>query len=286
MKKDAFFYGIVLAFVAFVLMIASLLFEAWRSKEVTRLAGTIADEEEAEVKGEVFDLSGLETIQTADGAMMVKVPEGPFLMGNPPVAGDPDEIPQRTLYHEQYGAFTRATRRPAPVIPVFNDEISLITQPELPVVGVSWKDASAYCAWVGKRLPTEAEWEKAARGERGLKWPWGNQFGPKFLNASGGEDGYRYTAPPGRFETGRSSYGIYDAAGNVGEWVADWYEEDYYQKGPFRDPKGPSTEGKHRVYRGGSWDDPSTGVRTAKRYAAAPHQTSAVIGFRCARDAS
>ncbi len=116
MKKDAFFYGIVLAFVAFVLMIASLLFEAWRSKEVTRLAGTIADEEEAEVKGEVFDLSGLETIQTADGAMMVKVPEGPFLMGNPPVAGDPDEIPQRTLYlsafyidlhevtHEQYGA--------------------------------------------------------------------------------------------------------------------------------------------------------------------------------------
>ena len=296
MKRDAFFYGVVLAFVAFLLMIVSLAFEAWRSSESEKRAQSIKTDE-VRVEGEVFDLSNLKIVNVADGVPMVLVPEGTFLMGSPPVEGDPDEIPQRTLYlssyyidlyevtQAKYMQFMKATRRPSPTIPVFAEDLSLIMKPDLPVVGVSWEDAKAYCAWLGKRLPTEAEWEKAARGDRGFKWPWGNIFGAFMVNAAGEEDGYKYTAPPGLFAKGRSSYGLYDAAGNVAEWVLDWYDQDYYQKGPFRDPKGPDT-GKHRVYRGGSWNDPSGGVRTAKRYAAAPHQTSAVIGFRCAMDAS
>ncbi len=296
MKKDAFFYGVVLAFVAFLLMIISLAFEAWRSGESSRRAKSLQTEK-AIVTTEVHDFTSLKIVPGPDGIPMVLVPEGTFLMGSQPVEGDSDEIPQRTIYlssysidlyevtHAKYTDFLKATRRPPPVIPVFSDDLFLIIKPELPVVGVSWEDAKAYCTWLGKRLPTESEWEKAARGERGFKWPWGNVFGEGLANATGQQDGYKYTAPPGKFEQGRSAFGLYDAAGNVAEWVSDWYDPAYYQKGPFRDPKGPDT-GKHRVYRGGSWDDSSSGVRTAKRYAAAPHQTSAVIGFRCAMDAS
>ncbi|MCI0527616.1 MAG: formylglycine-generating enzyme family protein [Nitrospira sp.] len=296
MKKDAFFYGVVLAFVAFLLMIISLAFEAWRSGESAQRAKSIQDET-AVVTTQAHDFSNLKIVPGPDGTPMVFVPDGTFLMGSQPVEGDSDEIPQRTIYlssysidlyevtHAKYTDFLKATRRPPPVIPVFADDLSLITKPELPVVGVSWEDAKAYCTWLGKRLPTESEWEKAARGERGFKWPWGNVFDETMANTAGQEDGYKYTAPPGKFEQGRSAYGLYDAAGNVAEWVSDGYDPAYYQTGPFRDPKGPDT-GKHRVYRGGSWDDLSSGVRTAKRYAAAPHQTSAVIGFRCAMDAS
>ncbi len=296
MKKDAFFYGVVLAFVAFLLMIISLAFEAWRSGESTRRAKSIQTEKTVATT-EAHDFSNLKIVSGPDGTPMVPVPEGTFLMGSQPVEGDSDEIPQRTIYlssysidlyevtHAKYANFLKATRRSPPVIPVFADDLSLITKPDLPVVGVSWEDAKAYCTWLGKRLPTEAEWEKAARGERGFKWPWGNVFEETMANMTGQEDGYKYTAPPGKFEQGRSAYGLYDAAGNVAEWVSDWYDAAYYQTGPFRDPKGPDT-GKHRVYRGGSWDDSSSGVRTAKRYAAAPHQTSAVISFRCAMDAS
>lgn len=296
MKKDAFFYGVVLAFVAFLLMIISLAFEAWRSGESARRAQSMQSEK-AVVATEIRDFSSLKIVTGSDGTQMVLVPEGTFQMGSQPVEGDSDEIPQRTIYlssyyidlsevtQAKYTDFLKATRRSPPVVPVFPDDLALITKPELPVVGVSWEDAKAYCAWTGKRLPTEAEWEKAARGERGFKWPWGNVFGEGLANTAGQEDGNKYMAPPGKFEQGRSVYGLYDAAGNVAEWVSDWYDPAYYQAGPFRDPKGPDT-GKHRVYRGGSWDDASSGVRTAKRYAAAPHQTSAVIGFRCAMDVS
>ena len=293
-KRDAYTIGIALAFIAFVLMILTLIVESWRSEQSKRLAQSMKSTKTV-VALETRDYSSFQTTTGDDGAKMVLVPEGSFPMGSPPSEGDSDEIPQRIVYissfyidlyevtHALFSKYVGATRAAKPVIPVFSDDLSLITKPELPVVGVSWDQARDYCLWAGKRLPTEAEWEKAARGERALKWPWGNTFGEELANVEGEVDGYKYTAPPGRFEAGRSPYGLYDVAGNVAEWVADWYDPAYYQVGVFKDPKGP-VKGTHRVYRGGSWNDSSANVRTAKRFAAAPHQSSAVIGFRCAKN--
>jgi formylglycine-generating enzyme required for sulfatase activity len=294
MKKDALFYGLVAAFVAFVLMIVFMLYAMVQSKAVMRRAAQTQSAPAAAVKTEEWDFSRLQIAKQEDGSEMVLVPAGPFLMGSPPVEGDQDEMPQRGVYvgvfwidlyevtFAQYDLFMRATQAPKPVIPVLQDDPAKLMAPAQPVVAVSWTQANDYCTWLGKRLPTEAEWEKAARGDRAVAWPWGKAFGPGLANVQGGEDGFVYTAPPGSFPKGRSPYGVYDMSGNVSEWVADWYDHKYYLGAPFESPKGPET-GKHRVYRGGSWNDTPSDVRTAKRFAAAPHQTSAVIGFRCAK---
>ncbi len=294
MKKDSYTIGVGLVFISFVLLFGFFIYENWKldktRKQVASLKVT-----KTEVSLEKRDYSQFRIIEDDFGGKMVLIPGGHFSMGSPPADGAPDEIPQRVVYlssfvldlyevtHEQFLGFAKATRSPKPVVPYFEDDLSLITQPNLPVVGVSWEQASEYCKWAGKRLPSEAEWEKAARGERALKWTWGNSFSEELANVEGEVDGFKYSAPPGTFEESRSPFGVYDMVGNVAEWVEDWYDPDYFQEGIFRDPKGP-TQGKHRGFRGGSWNDSAENVRTAKRYAAAPHQSSVTIGFRCAMD--
>ncbi len=112
-----------------------------------------------------------------------------------------------------------------------------------PVVNINWSDAASYCAWVGKRLPTEAEWEKAARGTDGRVYPWGDEKPTKFHANYGGKEWADHTAlvPVGMSEIGKSPYGIYDMAGNVWEWVNDWYDYDYYKKSLRKNPQGPTT---------------------------------------------
>jgi len=297
MKRDALFYGMVAAFVAFVLMLIFMLYAAIQSRATARLAARSASGSPAAVQTEHWDFSRYQTTVEDDGTEMVLVPAGPFLMGSLPSDGDQDETPQRGVFlnafwidlyevtFARYAKFSSATGVGKPVIPVLQDDPAKLMDPGQPVVAVSWNQASDYCRWLGKRLPTEAEWEKAARGERGTKYPWGNTFGQALANTQGDEDRFAFTAPPGSFPSGRSPYGLYDMAGNVAEWVADWYDQNYYAKAPFESPTGPAS-GKHRVYRGGSWNDSPSNVRTAKRFTAAPHQTSAVIGFRCAKDAT
>jgi sulfatase modifying factor 1 len=149
-----------------------------------------------------------------------------------------------------------------------------------PVVGVDWYDAYAYAAWVRARLPTEAEWEKAARGTDGRLWPWGNKWDADKVNSW--ERGPRTTTAVGSYPAGASPYGALDMAGNVWEWVADWYDSDYYARSPGRNPPGPDS-GQYRVLRGGSWDIYRYDVRCANRLGITTDLKFNLVGFRCAR---
>jgi formylglycine-generating enzyme required for sulfatase activity len=242
-----------------------------------------------------LDYSMYKTKIGDEGRDMVQVPEGPFIMGSKD--GDPDETPERQVFltafyidrkevsQEEYARFAKMTKRPLPKIEVFEDDQSKLLQSEFAAMSMTWDEATAYCKWAGKRLPTEAEWEKAGRGEGKRKYAWGDtvKTGHANANLDGSEDGYRYLAPPGSFEPGRSPYGVYDMTGNVAEWVADSYDEHYYQKAPYRDPKGPE-RADLKVVRGGSWRETEHNARLSKRFAAKAWRTDITLGFRCASD--
>ena len=221
---------------------------------------------------------------------MVLVPAGEFTMGS--TLGD-DEKPMRRVYLNafymdtfevtvgQYARYLEVTDMEEP------PDWSIMTQPQhqrRPVVNVSWEDAVNYCKWAGKRLPTEAEWEKAARGTDGRIYPWGNEA-PTRLHANYGRkewDNHQALTPVGSFEEGKSPYGIYDMAGNAWEWVFDWYDHDYYKKGPKNNPIGPA-KGDGKVVRGGSWLYVPEFLRSAHRFDAQPTNRLFGYGFRCAK---
>lgn len=149
-----------------------------------------------------------------------------------------------------------------------------------PVVNVTWAQADQYCKWRGGYLPTEAQWEKAARGGDERTYPWGEEVDCTKAN-------YRTcvgnTAKIGSYESGKSPYGVYDLAGNVWEWVADWYDDNYYQYSPSSNPLGP-TSGKYRVIRGGSWSFRIDDLPAYNRRESDPDSDRNTIGFRCAKD--
>jgi formylglycine-generating enzyme required for sulfatase activity len=154
-----------------------------------------------------------------------------------------------------------------------------------PVVNVDWTDADAYCKWAGKRLPAEAEWEKAAKGNHDWRFPWGNvEPTSKHLNYNQQWIGEKTLMPVGSYEAGKSPYGVYDMAGNVWEWVNDWYDARYYEKSPATNPKGPET-GTKRVLRGAGWQNETPTVRIFTRVDSDPTIRNESTGFRCAKDA-
>jgi serine/threonine-protein kinase len=243
-----------------------------------------------------------------DGMLMVYVPAGPFEMGSN--EGNISEKPVHTVNldafwmdqtevtNAMYADFLNAMGNQSEGGVTWLDEADEDVRIEKsgsawqpmggygdhPVVEVNWYGAEAYCEWAGGRLPTEAEWEKAARGGlEGKRYPWGDEAP---TCQAGARNGVQYSACNGRtvsvgtFQP--NGYGLHDMAGNVWEWVADWYDENYYRKSPSSNPTGPASGGS-RVLRGGSWDYYSFYIRSAVRYRVTPDYTYYSVGFRCLR---
>ncbi len=222
---------------------------------------------------------------------MVLIPAGEFTMGSS--MGDPDELPVRKVYADaffmdkhqtsvgKYGTFLDATSHEAPAD---WDIMNKSMHQKRPVINVDWADADAYCKWAGKRLPTEAEWEKAARGTDGRIYPWGNELPTDFHANMKKEvwNNHVVLTPVGMFEGGKSPYGVYDMAGNVWEWVNDWYGQDYYKTGPLKNPTGP-LKGDYKVIRGGSWGSSPKDLRSTDRESRLPSFGGLGTGFRCAK---
>ncbi len=211
------------------------------------------------------------------------VAAGSFLMGSE--SGDADEQPPHRVYVNafymdvtevscaRYAGFLEETGYPAHEM--WDPKID---RPEDPVVGISWHDAAAFAAWAGKRLPTEAEWEKAARGGlKQMRFPWGNEIDRKKTNYNSFG-----TAPVKSYSP--NGYGLYDMAGNVWEWCRDWYGKEYYLIGTSKNPGGPG-QGDRKVVRGGAWFCNPDAVRAANRHKNNPDIGSFNIGFRCVKDA-
>jgi len=285
----------------------------WKSLKVSKQGSSIETSEQPQ------HIAPAQTGKASQNSDMVLIPAGQFLMGSKASQGDRDENPQHKVYldayyidkHEvtntQYHQFwladggEKSKHTPASYGSSYMigdwPEVAK-TKPNYPVVGITWYDAIAYAEWAGKRLPTESEWEKAARGTEARVWPWGDEFQREIpipdgagenpvsrthSNRRDGNDGYdNTTAPVGTYPTGASPYSVCDMAGNVWEWVADWYNEDYYATGPAENPEGPDA-GKLKVVRGASWNHREHSQRCANRYYCYPDSWGNTLGFRCAK---
>ncbi len=216
---------------------------------------------------------------------IVLVPAGSFLMGDSrdkrrvahKVHLDKFQIDKYEVTNAQYRVFLNETDRAKPKYwedPRFNDEAQ-------PVVGVTFEDADSYCTWANKRLPSEAEWEKAARGGQSRLYPWGDRPEAGLSNTS--ESKKNHALGPGSFQTDVSPYGVHEMAGNVSEWCLDYYDKNYYKVSPSRNPAGPA-EGNKRVVRGGSWMFDLTEM--SKRRGLKPETALPYLGFRCAKESA
>ena len=257
----------------------------------------------APVPAPVVVKPGAVRINKKDGQKYVWVPPGSFTMGCVPddaecgaFAKPPHRVTitkgfwmaQTATTVAAYKAFAEATHRDLPKAPKFNPNWTLNDRP---MVEVSWDDAVAYSTWAGGRLPTEAEWEYAARGGAGETiFPWGNDASHDLANfgkgtsgtdeqgAVEGKDQWMNTSPVASFPP--NGFNLYDMAGNASQWCADWYSQSYYKKSPGEDPQGPDS-GTLRIVRGGSWKSPARFLRTSFRGARAPSERGMTSGFRC-----
>jgi formylglycine-generating enzyme required for sulfatase activity len=223
-----------------------------------------------------------------DGTLVVRVPAGDFLMGSAEGHGEPNERPQHKVHVSEFlidktevtwrqmRKFHEATGQPLPRAPISG------TPDHYPASFVLWDEAAAYCRWVGGRLPTEAEWEKAARGTDGRDYPWGDRWDPARCNTISG--GLHQVEDVGSYPGCLSPYGVLDLAGGMWEWCGDWYADDYYARSPAADPQGPET-GTLRVKRGGAWMSQPNWVRATYRDRGAPWSRNADHGLRCVQEA-
>jgi formylglycine-generating enzyme required for sulfatase activity len=239
-------------------------------------------------------------VRKQDGMPQVYVPAGKFLMGAAFIdsLAQADEFPQHSVYLDAYwidlhevtnGQYALCVAAGVCKPPNYHSSYSrseYYGNPEFddyPVIDMSWFQASAYCQWVGAGLPTEAQWEKAARGTDGQIYPWGNHSAA--ANLLNFNSQVIDTTAVCSYSDGNSPYGLCDMSGNAWEWVNDWYGADYYPAGSAANPIGPET-GYKRVLRSGSWHSPSADVRSSNREGVFPGVWFVNYGFRCAQSGS
>jgi formylglycine-generating enzyme len=226
-----------------------------------------------------------------DGAPMVLIPVGEFTMGSD--KGDDDEEPVHKVFLDsfyldkfevtngRFAKFVEAIQSEPPW--GFADKETPVLRQDQPVRWVNWMEAMGYCLWAGKRLPTEAEWEKAARGSDARVYPWGNDA-PTLAHAVFGlKEGSDTVSAIGNRDKGKSPFGVHDLAGNLYEWTTDWYDEQFYSKNPAINPRGPA-EGSAKVQRGGSYINGAYRLRSSFRTKGDPTEHDPNVGFRCAQD--
>lgn len=226
-------------------------------------------------------LSGAEVVNPQDGSLMIYVPSGEFTMGSD--SFEADESPAHIVHLDGYWIYQTEVTNELYRQCFMADACQLGNIPDVfmsnedfndyPVVSLTWEQADNYCRWAGVRLPTEAEWEKAGRGETERNYPWGDDPDLDHVNYGGDIE----ILPVGSYPAGASPYGVLDMSGNVYEYVADWYDPGYYAISPLENPQGPEN-GTQRVIRGGSWESSEEDLRVTRRFVTAPLDQ---VGFRC-----
>lgn len=230
---------------------------------------------------------------------MAYIPSGEFEMGSPEGVGKSNEHPRHKVYldafyidkyevtFKDFEEYLVANSKQYPTITGWNDRKPRPDMVNKPVFGLQWKRCKKYCEWKGKRLPTEAEWERSAKGIENRSYPWGNEP-PNGERANFGNCCFiqkgTVLSEVGSFDQGKSPDGVFDLGGNVAEWVYDWYDKKYYKKGDYKNPKGPD-KGKYHVIRGGAWNSLPVYLRSSSRYGDSDAKDYYGIGCRCAKSA-
>ena len=222
-----------------------------------------------------------------DGAIVVRIPGTEFRMGSAGGKGEANEHPQHPVRVQdflmdktevtwgQYKRFLAASGHPSPKSPPWG------MLDAFPASGIKWDEAAAFCTWAGARLPTEAEWERAARGDDSRQYPWGNTFDPWRCNTRDG--GPHAPTAAAEYPDCVNSFGVLDLAGSVSEWCSDWLDDAYYANSPVQNPTGPKT-GTRRVSRGGGWMTPAQSASATARVGIDPSWRGPMQGFRCVQD--